>query len=217
MGFSIMNGHNGIGPFNIINGHNGRAEVTTIGTGSVTLRLDCRQPAVCPTDVLLLAVPRPRILARMLQHAAALGFGRIVLFRSWRVDKSHLASRLLEPTIQRQHLLRGLEQSRRTIVPVVQFQPLFHPFVQDQLPRLPLPESRFCAHPRALVSTADLRLERAAAIAVALGPEGGFVDYEVEQLAANGFLPVRLGPHPLRTESALSALWGQLDLLRHKR
>ena len=57
--------------------------------------------------------------------------------------------------------------------------------------------------------------------ALALGPDGGFVPFEVEQLALRGFLPTALpagpaGLHPLRTESALSALWAQLDLLRHK-
>ncbi|MEC7582746.1 MAG: RsmE family RNA methyltransferase [Planctomycetota bacterium] len=200
----------------VIDGPSGHGEVLTADDHSVSLQLHCAQPERAATDVLLLAVPRPRILARMFEHAAALGFGRIVLFRSWRVEKSHLASKLLQPTVQRQHLLRGLEQSRRTHVPSVEFHPLFRPFVEDRLDLLPLPDSRFCAHPRAPVSTADLHLTRGSSFALALGPDGGFVAYEVEQLAARGFLPVRFGPHPLRTESALSAAWGQLDLLRRR-
>ena len=200
----------------IINGPRGRGEVLAADSQSVTLQLNCRQPEHSSKDVLLLAVPRPRILARMFEHAAALGFGRIVLFRSWRVEKSHLASKLLEPVVQRQHLLRGLEQSRRTHVPSVEFHPLFRPFVEDQLELLPLPDSRFCAHPAAMTNTAQLHLTRGSPFALALGPDGGFLPYEVEQLAARGFLPVQFGPHPLRTESALSAAWAQLDLLRHR-
>ena len=200
----------------IIDGPSGQGEVLATDEQSVSLQLDCAQPERARNDVLLLAVPRPRILARMFEHAAALGFGHIVLFRSWRVEKSHLASKLLEPAVQRQHLLRGLEQSRRTHVPSVAFHPLFRPFVEDRLELLPLPDSRFCAHPKANVHTADLQLTRGSPFALALGPDGGFLPYEVEQLAARGFLPVQFGPHPLRTESALSAAWGQLDLLRHK-
>nr|MBP8302278.1 16S rRNA (uracil(1498)-N(3))-methyltransferase [Planctomycetota bacterium] len=53
-------------------------------------------------------------------------------------------------------------------------------------------------------------------VALALGPDGGFLPYEVEQLHAHGFFAVHCGSHPLRTESALSVLWGQLDLLRQR-
>jgi len=51
-----------------------------------------------------------------------------------------------------------------------------------------------------------------------VGPEGGLDDGEVGAAHAAGFVPVRLGPRTLRTETAsvvamsvLQALWGDLQ------
>ena len=180
----------------------------------VATRFD--HPAPVATDALLLAVPRPKVLLRLLEHAAALGFARIVLCRTWRVEKSHLQSTAMDPAIQGEHLRLGLEQAGRTQLPTVQFFPLFKPMVEDSLPGLDLPRPRFVAHPRAATSTAELTLPPASPFTLALGPEGGFLPYEVDQLAQHGFLPVHCGTHPLRTESACSVLAGQLDLLRRR-
>jgi RsmE family RNA methyltransferase len=200
----------------LVDGPVGHAEVLAVDGETVRVRADCREPAPPAADVLLLAVPRPKVLLRAYEQAAALGFGTIVLFRSWRVDKSHLQSRALDPAVQREHLRLGLEQGRRTAVPAVRFFARFRPFVEDALDALQLPCHRFCAHPDGSASTAALALTRGAPFALALGPEGGFLPWEVDQLAARGFLPVRLGCGPLRTEWALGALWAQLDLLRRQ-
>ena len=52
------------------------------------------------------ALDRPDPVASLgvLEHAAALGFSRIVLFRSWRVEKSCLESRAMQPEVQQEHL-----------------------------------------------------------------------------------------------------------------
>jgi 16S rRNA (uracil1498-N3)-methyltransferase len=59
-------------------------------------------------------------------------------------------------------------------------------------------------------------LERpAGAIVMLAGPEGGFSPEEERAAAQAGFVPIRLGPRVLRTEtaavaalSAMQALWG---------
>ena len=200
----------------ILDGPMGRAEVLAVENDEVVLRPDCDEPSPVARDVLLLAVPRPKVLLRMLELAAALGFSDIVLLRTWRVDKSHLGSQALDPVVQGAHLRLGLEQARRTQLPRVRTFLRFRPFVEDDLPHLDLPAHRFCAHPFATVATRELALTKNAPIAVAVGPEGGFLTWEVEQLAAAGFLPVRLSQHPLRTEAALAAMHAQLDLLRDR-
>jgi 16S rRNA (uracil1498-N3)-methyltransferase len=167
-------------------------------------------------DALLLAVPRPKVLLRVLAHATALGFQHIVLFRSWRVEKSHLMSTAMRPEVQREQLLAGLEQSGRTRLPAVRSFPLFRPFVEDHLPELALPPARFVAHPAAPVATHELAFPGRAAFALALGPDGGFRPYEVEAFAARGFLPVACAREPLRTETAFAVLAGQLALLRER-
>ena len=52
-------------------------------------------------------------------------------------------------------------------------------------------------------------------LAFLIGPEGGLSQSEVEQAAGQGFLPARLGPRVLRTETApvvalsvAQQLWG---------
>lgn len=199
----------------------GTATVAAIDDAGV--RLHCTWPAAAPAaapvpagDALLLAVPRPKVLLRMLAHAAALGFARIVLFRSWRVEKSHLGSEAMRAEVQRDHLLAGLEQSGRWRLPEVRFFPLFKPMVEDHLDGLGLPPSRFVAHPSAATRTCQLALAASAPFALALGPDGGFLPYEVEALHGRGFLPVSCGDHALRTETALAALTGQLALLRER-
>lgn len=200
----------------ILDGPIGSAAVLEIAADRVVVATECREPAPASDDVLLLAVPRPKVLLRMLAHAAALGFRRIVLFRSWRVDKSHLQSTAMVADAQREQLLLGLEQAGRTRVPTVTLLPLFRPMVEDELPRLDLPALRFVGHPAALVASHELDLARGAPFALVLGPDGGLIPYEVAALVAAGFLPIHAGPQPLRTETALAVLWGQLDLLRRR-
>lgn len=162
--------------------------------------------------VLLLAAPRPKVLSRCLEHAAALGFTSVFLFRSYRVDKSHLQSHKTRREDNQTHLSLGLEQSRRVFMPGVELFELFKPFVEDVLPeRLPN-GPRFLAHPTAQRRTCELpRFE--GPYCLAIGPEGGFIPYEVAALEAAGFVAVSAGAAPLRVESALSYLTGQLDLL----
>ncbi|MBX3464102.1 MAG: RsmE family RNA methyltransferase [Planctomycetes bacterium] len=200
----------------IVDGLLGTATVQHVDDREVVVATDCREPADPGADVLLLAVPRPKVLLRMLAHAAALGFARIVLCRSWRVEKSHLQSSAMRAAVQREHLLHGLEQAGRTRLPEVVFAPRFVPMVQDLLPALALPALRFTGHPAAPTATATLELPAEAPFALALGPDGGWLPLEVTTLAAAGFLPIAGPPHPLRTETALAALFGQLDLLRRR-
>lgn len=198
----------------VLGGPLGTALVTAVEDDQVTVELSLAAAPPPVRDVLLLAVPRPKVLLRMLAHAAALGFGAIVLFRSWRVDKAWLASRALDPAEQRAHLVAGLEQAGRTQVPTVQLFRRFRPFVEDDLPQLGLPNRRFVAHPTAAAATDRLAPLPQQPFALALGSEGGFLPYEVDRLVATGFTAISCGPHALRTETALAALWGQLDLLR---
>jgi RsmE family RNA methyltransferase len=47
-------------------------------------------------------------------------------------------------------------------------------------------------------------------VTLALGPEGGWVEAEVESFRRAGFETVSLGSRVLRTESAVAALVGRL-------
>ena len=50
-----------------------------------------------------------------------------------------------------------------------------------------------------------------------MGPEGGWIDYEVEKFVSRGFTPVSMGPRVLRTDTAVVALLAQLMVLERGR
>jgi 16S rRNA (uracil1498-N3)-methyltransferase len=53
----------------------------------------------------------------------------------------------------------------------------------------------------------------AASIAVAVGPEGGLTDEEIERAAVHGFGAVSIGPFVLRTETVAAAVLGAIRVL----
>lgn len=202
----------------LLRGGQGVAVVTAIDGGAVALEVtlgDAREPRT-PTD-LLLAVPRPKSLKKLLPEVTALGVDRLVLFRSWRVDPAYLGVKWLEPEHYAPLLHAGLMQARSTEPPEVELQPLFRPFVEDRLPALLAPGTRaLVAQPEAEARVADLTLAPGQRVVLAVGPEGGFIPYELDRLQERGFLPVSMGPRPLRVETACVALLAQISLLRQR-
>ena len=191
-----------------------RINEVTQNTVHVTYTPETEVPL--PEKVLCLAVPRPKALSRCVQHATALGFGRISLFRSYRVEKSHLDSQRLSPERLHEDVWLGMEQGRRVHTPIVELFDRFKPFVEDHLDHLATENHRYVGHP---YNSAPLSLPPwgtepyPGPYTLVIGPEGGLIDYEIAALQRCGFVPVRAGSAPLRVESAISYLAGQLDLV----
>ena len=187
-----------------------------VGTGRVLLltpdvlemevRLEREPPLPLPLT-LILALPRPKVLRRVLRTASSMGVKRIVLLNARRVEKSYWQSPYLEAKAMDEQLLLGLEQARDTILPEILTRPLFKPFVEDELPGLIRNTMALVAHTAALAEC-PRNVGRAATLAV--GPEGGFIPYEVEKFAGCGFTPVHLGERILSTETAVPALLARL-------
>ncbi|MGL4369841.1 MAG: RsmE family RNA methyltransferase, partial [Spirochaetota bacterium] len=123
------------------------------------------------------------------------------------VDKSYIESPVLSGESIRENLILGLEQARDTILPAVQIRTLFKPFAEDELPGIIKGSLAIAAHP-----AAEKECPRAVQgpVTLALGPEGGFIPFEIETLASAGFMPAAIGPRILRTEFALPSLIGRL-------
>lgn len=165
-----------------------------------------------PEKILCLAVPRPKALSRCVQHATALGFGRISLFRSYRVEKSHLDSQRLSPERLHEDVWLGMEQGRRVHTPIVELFDRFRPFVEDHLDQLATETHRYVGHPYNSSPLWGAEL-RPGPYTLVIGPDGGLIDYEIQALQRCGFAAIRAGSAPLRVESAISYLAGQLDLV----
>ena len=192
----------------LVNGMTGNAEITSLLPESLQLRftLDMPPPPKLPMT-LLLSLPRPKMLKRIFQTIATMGVQRLVLINSFRVEKGFWDSPWLAPEAIREQLLLGLEQARDTVLPEVILEPLFKPFVEDRLPALLRNTRALAAHPAAK-TPCPVALNQP--LTVAIGPEGGFIPYEVDKLVAAGFESVHLGPRILRVETAVTALTARL-------
>jgi RsmE family RNA methyltransferase len=165
-------------------------------------------------------VPRPKALSRALQTLAAMGVRHIDLVNAWRVDASYFSSPRLTPPALDEDLRLGLEQAACTYLPTVAIHRLLVPFLDATLqPRLAAaaaaPTLPLLAHPRRATP-----IERALApgdrrpICLAIGPEGGWIERELDSFVGLGFQAIQLGPAILRTETAITAALAQIELLR---
>ena len=163
---------------------------------------------------LLLALPRPKCLRRLWPQIAALGPERVYLTAAEKVEKDYWGSTFLRPEVYRSLLVDGLAQSGDTILPEVEVHRRLKPLVEDVLPRRYAEGRRLVAHPPrtgARNAAPDKPPAYGAGI-VAVGPEGGWSDYELRMFEAAGFRRVSLGPRVLRTDTAVVALLSLLTL-----
>jgi len=199
----------------LLDGPLGRARVVELTDDAVVL--DCSFDAEKPPKPLVdlvLAVPRPKSLAKLWPEIAALGVDRVVLLRTWRVAKPYLTAKALEPATYRPLLHEGMMQAKSTREPRVEIEPLFKPWVEDRAAAFVDGALALVAHPVATTPLVDVRVAAAQRVVVAVGPEGGFVPYEIEALERAGFQGVSMGERTLRVETATVALLAQVDLLR---
>jgi RsmE family RNA methyltransferase len=192
----------------LVGGAIGTAELVRLDEDEMVLRPSLTDsPPPRPGIDLILALPRPKALRKVLPAAASLGVDRIALVNASRVEKSYFSSKVLDPDAMRELLILGLEQARDTRLPEVMVRERFRPFVEDELDSLWRDADRRVAHPSAEGETPARSNGRTV---LAIGPEGGWVPFELELLAKAGFLPLSLGARTLRVEVEVPYLLGHL-------
>lgn len=155
---------------------------------------------------LIVAMPRPKVLRRLIMDSVTLGVEKIILLHSYRVDKSYWQTPFLQQLDQ--YVTLGLEQAGDTIAPKIEIYKRFKPFVEDVLPSLITAECpAYVAHPYA-----DMKMPFAIdhPCSIVIGPEGGFIPYEVDLLIKNGCQAVSLGNRIIRTETVIAYVLGRL-------
>jgi 16S rRNA (uracil1498-N3)-methyltransferase len=187
-----------------------------VGTGVITsstgtslemdVCLDRTPPEKLPVT-LVLALPRPKMLKRVLIGAASMGVKKIILMNSFKVEKSYWQSPALRKDNIEEQLILGLEQARDTIMPEVVLRQRFKPFVEDELPGITEYTLPLLADPSGPVPCPR---EVSGPVTLVVGPEGGFTAYEVEKLVSIGFSAVNAGDRILRVETAVPALLWRL-------
>ena len=190
-----------------LGGKIGRAELLRIDAERAIFRFEPTQEPPPPLDAALLcALPRPLTFAKVIHSAVTCGVKDIHFFHSAKVEKSYWQSSKLAPEAIRGEVTLALEQCGDTVPPKIGFHRRFRSFVEDEVPQLvPDNASLFFGSPSgALPVPVGAAVDAPAVLAV--GPEGGFNDFEEQLLQSSGFRPVSLGRRILRSEFAVNAL-----------
>ena len=194
----------------LLNGNIGYAEAKQQNNDSIELTVKLtEQPPAALNVHLVLALPRPKMLKRIFQTISAMGIKQLSLIHSARVEKSYWQTPWLQADKMKQHLILGLEQAQDTLLPRVDFYHRFKPFAEDVLPGLVTGRQAVVAHP----GQGDFCLQQVnhqQPTILAVGPEGGFSDYEVNKFIQAGFKPCQMGERILRVENAIPVLLGRL-------
>ncbi len=162
-----------------------------------------------PDVDLILALPRPKVLNRLLPQIATLGVDRLFLCNASRVERYYFDCHVLEPETLRTRLIEGLTQAGDTRLPKVKVIKQLRHFMEDDCSSLFKGSRKWLLHPgtgRLLhaVSTQPGRH------VLAIGPEGGWVEGERNGFHELDFEPVQLGTRILRSDTAAIVSLGML-------
>ncbi len=177
------------------------AVIETVGEERVVFVLESELPTDAPLPLtLVLAVWKFDRMEWAIEKLAELGVERIAPVIARRTEK-HLAQ-AATARVERWRRIAGeaAKQSRRADVPVVD-DPLPLPVALKQPwsgTKILLAENERTVLLRDVLPTSD-------ALALAVGPEGGWTPEEEQLFAGAGWLPASLGPRILRAETAAIA------------
>jgi len=197
-----------------IGGNIGMATIAHINNHEILLAdivLDKSPPAKLDLTVIL-ALPRPKVLRRLIMDMTSLGVDKLIIVNSYRSQKSYWQSPLLERIDE--FVFEGLQQAIDTVPLIVEFKKRFKPFVEDEFPALL--GNAVIAHPYASQSwkayldalKCKTNTKETMPKVLCIGAEGGWIDYEVDLLCQHGCTSVSLGQRILRTESVMNVLLG---------
>ena len=186
-----------------VNGLLGTGKVEALDSEQATLSISLQwEPPIGLPTHLILALPRPKVLLRVLRTAATLGFKHIQIINAWRVDKSYWDSRRLEQSALQIAFWEGLEMARDTVLPTLRFHRFFRDFQSGWREQAETQHGdRWLCHP---VAEQTLPKTLSLPAAIALGPEGGFIDREVQSFRDMGFQIASFGERILPVETAFT-------------
>lgn len=192
----------------LFGGNMGLALITAIEQSYIDLEvsLGLLPPAPIPLT-LILALPRPKSLKKTLEAATTLGIKEIYIIESWRVEKSYWSSPVVDRDSLNHHISLGLEQARDTIAPQIHIRKRFKPFLMDEVPAIIQGHRALVAHPydaKPCPHSVDTP------VVLAIGPEGGFIPYEIELFKTQGFEVITVGERIFRVEQAVPVICGRL-------
>lgn len=189
----------------ILDGAIGEAEVVGLDCGRVLLNPIWENVPAASSLNLLLALPRPKVLKRLWAPLASLGLNKIIITNAGKVERNYFDTHWLQPENYQPLLVEGLVQAGDTLMPEVIIRRRFKPFIEDELDVLLPNSTRILAHPHTNRRFSDIKGDNNQLL-LAIGPEGGWNEFELELLKQHNFQSVSAGTRILRTDVACIAL-----------
>lgn len=184
-------------------GHLYSAVITTVTKKSVTVEVTDQQLVANEPPVAVhlgQAISRGDRMDFVLQKSVELGVSSITPLFTERCGVKLSGERLEKKVQQWQKIvIAACEQSGRTRVPKVHHPVTLAAWFADLEPALRLTLDPYAQRPLREMELVDQKVQ------LVIGPEGGFTEDEVALTAAHDFIPVKLGPRVLRTETAALA------------
>jgi RsmE family RNA methyltransferase len=157
---------------------------------------------------LLIGMSRPPTIKKVLEHATCMGIKAFHFIGTSLSERSYMQSKITNPEQYEKYLKLGLAQSARYYkMPQV----FFHKNIYAA-PYSQLPDSRFVLE-RDTDSTFLKYQPLTYPLCMAIGPERGFSDEEINYLEEKSFQAVRISNTTLRVEHAVFGSISQLELL----
>lgn len=197
-----------------LNGPLGRGVIERLDSGVLELQceFDLETPPH-PKVTLVIALPRPQTLKKVLFEGTTLGVEHFVFVKAARTEKSYLQTKVLKNEKYREYLHLGLEQCVDTWEPKVTVLENLTSLGRSFGNGLGAGSLKILADPNGVCPIDRLR-PRYGPVVFGVGPEGGWLRFECEQFVEWGFESVTLGTRILRVETAVTALLSQLAILR---
>lgn len=199
----------------LLNGPMGKAEIIEIDKVHIKLKIVKLNETknLEPRIDIICALPRPQSLKKVLTTAATMGVQNLYLIRSEKVEKSYFHSRLLEKENYTKYLIEGLSQGKRTQLPNISIHKRFKYFFENHFPSEENEPVKLLAHTTENIYLNHLHVEKNQHYVIAIGPEGGWNDFEIQFIVKNGFREFKLSKNILRVETAVTAALAQLELI----
>jgi len=196
----------------ILNGAIGTGVIEEITTTHVHLSCSFNGAHGPAQDIdLILAMPRPLVMKRLLAPLVTLGVHRIFLTNANKVEKDYFGTHWLRTEHFEPCLIEGLEQAGDTHLPQVTIIRRLKPFIEDRMDEVFPSGTRILAHPSPEQDTHALS-HCPVPVVLAFGPDGGWTPYETDLFDRHGFRRMSLGPRTLRTDIACIAT---ISVIRH--
>lgn len=173
-----------------------------------------------PSVSLILALPRPLALGRILPMISQMGVDTLILTEARKVPKEYFGSHLFrKPELLTERLIEGLCQAGDVRLPKVHVVRNLFNFLKDDLDQLfPFDKyARVIAHPQRNGATTETRIRDVVfpsthqrRMVVAVGPEGGWEEpEELDRFTLeHGFEKITMGSRVLRSDCAVVSLLG---------